>query len=307
MITGHLPLFCLSIDPISQDISMNGAKEAQGATAEAIQYHHDVGNDFYRLWLDKSMTYSSALWEAGDTLESAQERKREWHIAAAHAAEASRVLEVGCGWGHLLRRLVEAYGTGYAMGLTLSEAQAEYIASLNNPKLRVRVEGWERHRPAEPYGAIISIGAFEHFARPGLSRAEKVARYRTFFSRCHSWLTPGSRLSLQSIAYAHGLSVDLAPFFASVFPESDLPLLAEIEEASRGLFVIETMRNDPDHYARTLNEWLDRLMSRRDEAVGLVGEDTVEHYQRYLRNSARNFDSGLLMLLRLGLRRVDER
>jgi cyclopropane-fatty-acyl-phospholipid synthase len=279
-------------------------KKKEGASAKAIQAHYDVGNDFFRLWLDEGMTYSCALWEDGDTLESAQERKLDWHIAAAKAQRAARVLEIGCGWGHLLRRLADS-GVAHAEGLTQSRAQAEHIASLGHPKLRVREESWERHRPDAPYDAIISIGAFEHFVRPGMTSAEKIDRYRAFFSRCHSWLKPDGRLSLQSIAYATDLETDLSKYFALVFPESDLPRLAEIEAASSGLFAVETMRNDPDHYARTLAEWLDRLTARFDEAVELVGEPAVEHYQRYLREAAHHFEVGTLMLLRIGFRRVD--
>jgi cyclopropane-fatty-acyl-phospholipid synthase len=278
-------------------------KKRAGASAKAIQAHYDVGNEFFRLWLDETMTYSSALWEDGDSLESAQERKRGWHIAAAKARGVPRVLEIGCGWGQLLRRLVES-GVSHAEGLTLSRAQAEHIASLGDARLHVRVESWEKHRPAAPYNAIISIGAFEHFARPGLSSAEKTERYRAFFTRCHSWLAPGGRLSLQSIAYATD-QTDLTKHFALVFPESDLPRLAEIEAASKGLFVVETMRNDPEHYARTLAEWLDRLTSKFDEAVEAAGEPAVEHYQRYLREAAHHFEVGNLMLLRIGFRRAD--
>ena len=71
---------------------------APGASAEAIGYHYSIGNEFYRLWLDKTITYSGALWEEGDTLEAAQFRKLDYHLTQARVQPGARVLDVGCGW-----------------------------------------------------------------------------------------------------------------------------------------------------------------------------------------------------------------
>src|SRR2546427_8685 len=101
-----------------------------GASPEAIQYHYDIGNEFYRCWLDDSLTYSCALWEADaplDALEQAQCRKLDFHVASARAKGAATVLDVGCGWGSLLRRLVEVHEVERAIGITLSPAQASLI------------------------------------------------------------------------------------------------------------------------------------------------------------------------------------
>src|SRR5688572_16594443 len=89
-----------------------------GATRAAIQHHYDVSNDFYRLWLDRNMLYSCALWEEGDDLDQAQVRKMDYLIEAARAAGQERVLDVGCGWGAVLRRLVSVHGVKHARGLT---------------------------------------------------------------------------------------------------------------------------------------------------------------------------------------------
>src|SRR5688572_25683389 len=94
-----------------------------GASRSAIRHHYDLSNDFYALWLDPSMTYSSALWSDGDSLASAQRRKLDFHIEGARAPGAARVLDVGCGWGGLLQRAVDDWGVGHAVGLTLSQAQ----------------------------------------------------------------------------------------------------------------------------------------------------------------------------------------
>ncbi|MBW4687493.1 MAG: cyclopropane-fatty-acyl-phospholipid synthase family protein [Komarekiella atlantica HA4396-MV6] len=277
-----------------------------GASAEAIQHHYDVSNEFYRLWLDSTNTYSAALWEDNDTLELAQIRKLDYHINQARASNAKRVLDVGCGWGSTLKRLVEVHGVQQAVGLTLSNSQAEWISSFNQPQIDARVESWSDHVPTAPYDAIISIGAFEHFAQLNLSQDEKIAGYRAFFQRCHEWLQPGGCISLQSISYENSRREDFSQFYANeIFPESDLPRLADIATASERLFEVVALRNDREHYARTLRAWQKGLKANRTAAVNLVGEEVVSRYEKYLKFSIIGFHVGTMGLLRVTLRRID--
>ncbi|WP_193196931.1 class I SAM-dependent methyltransferase [Nostoc sp. MG11] len=277
-----------------------------GASAEAIQHHYDVSNEFYRLWLDSTNTYSAALWEDNDTLELAQIRKLDYHINQARASNAKRVLDVGCGWGSTLKRLVEVHGVQQAVGLTLSNSQAEWISSFNQPQIDARVESWSDHVPTAPYDAIISIGAFEHFAQLNLSQDEKIAGYRAFFQRCHEWLQPGGCISLQSISYENSRREDFSQFYATeIFPESDLPRLADIATASERLFEVVALRNDREHYARTLRAWQKGLKANRVAAVNLVGEEVVSRYEKYLKFSIIGFHVGTMGLLRVTLRRID--
>ena len=110
-----------------------------GASREAIQRHYDVSNDFYKLWLDPTMTYSCALFKKeDDDLLTAQEQKLDFHIHQAHARGAERVLDVGCGWGACVNRLTQKHGVAKAVGLTLSEAQRQYVVEMNNPKVECR-------------------------------------------------------------------------------------------------------------------------------------------------------------------------
>jgi cyclopropane-fatty-acyl-phospholipid synthase len=276
-----------------------------GASSEAIQHHYDLGNDFYRLWLDDSLTYSCALWADGDTLESAQERKLDYMIEGARAAGAARVLDIGCGWGSLARRLVEHHGVESVVGLTLSDAQAEHVEALGLDGVDVRVENWADHEPGEPYDAIISIGAFEHFASYGLPRDERVAAYRKFFRRSRELLRPGGRLALQTCSKGNNVRLDrqttaeLRFIIETIFPESELPWLSEIGLASEKLLDPVSVRNDPDHYARTCAAWLERLRAHRDEALELVGERPVADYERYLDVTVKHFTRRHLGLLRL--------
>jgi len=278
-----------------------------GASAEAIQFHYDAGNEFYRLWLDETLTYSCALWGGEETLERAQLAKLDYHIEKAHARGCERVLDIGCGWGSALNRLVSSAGVRSATGLTLATQQAAHIRRQSWPGVEVRIESWSDHAPAAPYDAIISIGAFEHFARLGVPLEEKVKGYRSFFNRCSDWLAPGGSLSLQTISYENSAREDFSPFFASrIFPESDLPRLSEIATASDRLFEVVSLRNDRKDYARTLLEWRRRLRKRRSEAVALVGEAVFERYDNYLHLLAIGFHVGSMGLLRLELRKLEQ-
>ncbi len=287
----------------------------RGASPEAIQSHYDAGNEFYELWLDPTLSYSCALWEDGeadDRLEQAQLRKIDHHVERSGARGAGRVLDVGCGWGAVLKRLVGAHGVRHATGLTLSRQQARHVAACRHPAVDVRLENWADHAPAEPYDAVISVGAFEHFARPEWSEEEKVASYRAFFARCHGWLRPGGRLSLQTISYGNldrersRQSPGHAFLLRQVFPETDVPTVANLVEAAEGLFEIVILQNDREDYRRTCRVWFERLLARRAEAEALVGKDVAARYLRYLKLSATLFHSGYTYLLRVALRRLDE-
>lgn len=284
---------------VSTSQSPSTGSDAPGASREAIRAHYDLSDDFFRLWLDPEMVYSAALFEDGDDLARAQMRKLDHHIDAARARGAARVLDVGCGWGAMLRRLVKTAGVKDAVGLTLSASQAAWIRSAPLPGITVREESWREHRPEAPYDAIVSIGAFEHFARPGLSPVEKLTAYREFFEFCHGALKPNGRLSLQTIAYVGGRA-ELPPFIADeVFRESELPLIAEPLTAAADTFEVVALRNDREHYARTLTLWERALLAHEEEAIALVGADAVAHFHRYLKISAMGFRTGAICLLRM--------
>jgi cyclopropane-fatty-acyl-phospholipid synthase len=275
-----------------------------GRTAEAasaIRHHYDVGHEFYRLWLGSTMTYSCAMWQGeDDTLDAAQERKLRYHLQAIRAADARRVLDIGCGWGSLLQRLSAECGVERSVGLTLSDDQAAYVERAGHRGVDVALESWVDYAPDQPFDGIVSIGAFEHFATPDDSPAERARVYREFFTRCREWLHEDGALSLQTIAYANMAREDASSFIQQeIFPNADLPTFAEIATAAEGIFAVRTVRNDPLDYARTLEAWARGLRRHRDEAVELVGPDVVERYSRYLKHSAFGFRMGKLALLRL--------
>jgi cyclopropane-fatty-acyl-phospholipid synthase len=291
---------------MSNEVPMSGAKTSNpGASKAAISFHYDLGNEFFRLFLDRECCYSCAMYhEASASLEKAQERKLEYHIQQARATGAERVLDIGCGWGALQKRLVNVHGVRLAIGLTLSKNQADWIRSIGLPGVEVHIESWSDHVPTTAYDSIISIGAFEHFARPSYSRAERVGGYREFFERCYRWLKPGGWMSVQTIGLGAVDRGTEGHFVAeNIFPESDLPRLGEIVDAAEGLFEIVFVRNDRSDYQRTNQEFRARLRRNWHEAVGLVGEETVRRFDRYFRLSAAGFSLGTTNLYRITFRK----
>jgi cyclopropane-fatty-acyl-phospholipid synthase len=282
----------------------------RGASAGAIAHHYDVGNDFYSLWLDESMTYSCALWEnENDDLAAAQLHKVDYLVSLSGASGRDRVLDIGCGWGFAMRRLIAEHGVRHATGLTLSEEQAHHIEGLGDPRLEVRLQDWADFVPEAPYDAAISAGAMEHFVKFGWQRPQKVAAYRRFFEKCYESLKPGAGMALQTIGKGNvvldeqGLK-DIIFIAQHIFPESDLPRLAEIVHAAEKLFEVKSVVNHREHYARTCSAWLERLQANRAKATEIAGPEKVEIYQTYLKASIRQFRLGHANLYRLSLVRV---
>jgi cyclopropane-fatty-acyl-phospholipid synthase len=284
-----------------------------GATAAAVQSHYDVSNDFYRLWLGPSMMYSSGLWRAGDDaadLERAMERKVDFFAGQTVQSPDAAVLDVGCGWGWNLRRLVSQHGISRGVGLTLSEAQRDYVDADPIDGVDLRLEGWADHHPNTPYGAIFSYGAFEHFARDGSTSAERVTAYRDFFAACRDWLVPDGRVGLETIA--HDDAPDTAApkgrgpvgdFVLGIYPESIPPHLCEIVLGFEPYFELELLRADGADFARTCRLWLLRMRQHEPEAAQLVGADVVRRFRRYLAASETQFRLRSITNYRLVLRR----
>jgi cyclopropane-fatty-acyl-phospholipid synthase len=282
---------------------------ARGASREAISFHYDVGDDFFRLWLDPQLVYTCALWGPRPedlSLEAAQAAKIDYFAEALALRAGARVLDIGCGWGGALERLARAHGAGCGVGLTLSANQALHLQRRASPAIEARLCDWRDYEPAEPFDAILSIEAIEAFARRGLGRGEKTAIYRELFERCHRWLKPGGRLGLQMICYGNAGPEHFDEFIGEeIFPESDLPRLSEVVEAAERRFEMVSLRNDRQDYVHTLRCWLRRLSERRAEAEQLVDAATVAKFREYLRLSWFMFQTGACDLHRVVLRRVD--
>jgi cyclopropane-fatty-acyl-phospholipid synthase len=287
-------------------VSVAETAEPIGSTSAEMRSHYDSGNRFFGLWLDRTMSYSCAMFREGDSLEDAQIRKLDYHIDNVRLFEGASLLDIGCGWGGILARAAARYPGIRGTGITVAAEQVDYIEKLKIPNAQVHQFSWLEFQPQEKYDAIISIGAIEHFGRVGASSAQKLAGYRHFFELCHKWLKRGGRFSLQSVTYGNMNASDQSTFLnTEIFPRSELPTLAELSEASRGLFEIKTLRNDRLDYAETNRRWLRGLKQHRQEAEQLVGPKKVKNYLDYLSLSVIGFHVGNSDLMRISFERIE--
>lgn len=286
-------------------------------SAEDIRFHYDIGNDFYALWLDETMTYSAGLWDGirpdeADALARSQRAKFVCHLdltGAKGEVGDFHLLDIGCGWGGLMDHALSSGRVTSATGLTLSDAQRAYIEARAHPDMRVDLTDWQSHRSERRYDAIVSVEAFEHFVAPGTPREERVRVYAAFFERCHGLLRPGGRMSLQTGAYdgVSGPDGPVGVFISNdIFPGGSLPRLTDIAAACDPYFSLEVVVGSAADYAMTLNAWSARLLSARRHAKTLMGDDVVRRYRIYLRACETTFARGAATLYRIGLRRRDE-
>ena len=211
-----------------------------------------------------------------------------------------RVLDVGCGWGAQMRTVLDDFGAASCVGLTLSEEQAAHVRGLGRDDISVQITNWHDYVPEKPFDAVISVGAFEHFAHPEQSREERRAIYRRFVESCLRWTDGKGRLSLQTIAYGTMAPDEANPIISGdIFPAAELPTLEDIVVASQGLFRMVRLRDDGPDYSRTCQAWAQRLRQEMRRPDSAIDRELGERYHRYLRLSAAGFAMGKIVLLRI--------
>lgn len=247
-----------------------------------IAAHYDLGNDFYRLWLDESMSYSSALWrEPGQSLQIAQLEKYRHALRSVGAQPGQHILEIGCGWGGLAEVAVQEFGCRVA-GLTLSVEQLEWA------RARAERGGYAGEVEYVLRDYRDERGSYDHIVSIEMIEAVGEAYWPSYFAQLAARLRPGGRIAVQAITIADELfdhyrrDVDFIQRY--VFPGGMLPSpqMFHAQSARAGLTVLADHDFGLD-YARTLGEWLARFNARLD-AVRALGFDErfVRLWQFYL-------------------------
>jgi cyclopropane-fatty-acyl-phospholipid synthase len=267
-----------------------------------VQAHYDLSDDFFRLFLDPTQTYSCAYFERDDmTLEEAQIAKIDLALGKLGLRPGMTLLDVGCGWGATTRRAIEKYDVN-VVGLTLSKNQAAHVQKtfdeMDSPRTkRVLLNGWEQFD--EPVDRIVSIGAFEHFGHD---------RYDDFFKMAYSVLPADGVMLLHTITgltpsqcteRGIPLTFEMARFIkfivTEIFPGGRLPSIEKVEEhSSKANFRLTRRQPLQPHYARTLDLWAEALAAHKDEAIEIQSEEVYERYMKYLTGCANAFRIGYI-------------
>jgi cyclopropane-fatty-acyl-phospholipid synthase len=262
-----------------------------------VQAHYDISNDFFGLFQDPTRTYSCAYFEREDmSLQEAQIAKIDLALAKLDLAPGMTLLDVGCGWGSVMRRAIETYDVN-VVGLTLSKNQCslgqQVLDDVDTGRSRqILLRGWEEFD--EPVDRIVSIEAFEAFPKE---------RYGAFFERCFSVLPDGGRMVLQTIM-GHplkrwpemGIPITMTDlrfmrFIAKeIFPGGSVPCDEDVREYSAAAgFSLAGRQDLTTDYVRTLDTWATRLQDARDRAIAVSSQEIYDRFVKYLLGCADFF------------------
>ncbi|MBO1072979.1 MAG: class I SAM-dependent methyltransferase [Dolichospermum sp. DEX189] len=281
------------------------------STQAEIAVSYDVSNDFFRLWLDKRMIYTCALFEGIDDLEIAQVNKLKWFHEAVRATPDKHLLDIGCGWGGTIEFFSQEMGVKNVTGITLSHAQYSEIKAKSIPGLSVKCVSYTDYQPKEKFDGVISVGMFEHIATPEQARTgEHTSIYRDYFRRAWEWTNPGSWFALQSVIgfrlprNRHDVR-EISWVTSTIFPGAITPRLEAIVASVNPYWEVMEVKTRRDHYAKTTAEWLQRLRSHEALIRQRWGDDKFDEYDRYLSACIMSFEKGYQSLVQIALRRVD--
>ena len=257
---------------------------------KAVQYHYDVSNEFYQLWLDENMLYSCAYFENGDEdLATAQLKKIDHILTKIQLKEGQTLLDIGCGWGALVLRAAQKFGAR-CVGVTLSQNQfdlatARVKAAGLDDRIEIRLQDYRDIHGQ--FDRITSVGMFEHVGRKHLPG---------YFRKVHDLLAD------DGVAMNHGITSSDADSGETalgggefidryVFPDGELPHIGlALEAAQRGGLEAVDVESLRRHYAHTLDIWAENFEARAEEAKKLVDDEKFRIWRVYLAGCAYAFE-----------------
>jgi len=275
--------------PGNRAARLKGIKHSKARDRQAISYHYDVSNDFYRLFLDRNLVYSCAYFPTGtEDLDTAQELKLDHICRKLRLQPGERLLDIGCGWGALVIHAAKRYGVE-ALGITLSRNQYEYAQEwIEREGLegKCRVELMDYRDVNGTFDKLVSVGMFEHVGEEKLS---------VYFRKAWDLLRPGGLFLNHGIACRWKDCTFRKNSFTNryVFPDGQLVAIStSLTHAEEVGFEVRDVESLREHYARTLRFWVSRLEGNHDEALKYVDETTYRIWRLYMAGSAYGFETG---------------
>jgi cyclopropane-fatty-acyl-phospholipid synthase len=242
------------------------------------QRHYDLGDDLYERMLDPRMIYTCAYWENMSSLDAAQEAKLDLVARKLGLKHGMRVLDIGCGWGGAAQFMAECHGATVT-GVTVSKNQQQ-TAQRRCAGLPVDIQLQDYRSMTGNFDAIYSLGMFEHVG---------VRNYRTYLEKAHELLRSDGLFLLHTIG-SNRSSVATDPWIEKyIFPNGQLPSLAQIAAAAEGLWVIEDFHSFGTYYDRTLMAWSENFERHWPEIAPRYGERFHRMWHFWLMASAANF------------------
>lgn len=251
-------------------------------TWQVGEVHYDLGNDFFEAMLDPSMAYTCGYWATADTLEDAQAAKLDLVCRKLELRSGMRLLDIGCGWGSLMKFAAEHYGVD-CVGLTISREQAEFgQARCSGLPVTFRLQDYRQFNRggSERFDCIASVGMFEHVGAKNQG---------AFFEMARRSLKDEGLFLLHTI----GKNVRRTPtdpwIDRYIFPNGDLPSLGQVCDASEDCFVVEDVHNFGADYDRTLMAWHARFEAAWPRFAARYGERFYRMWRYYLLACAGTF------------------
>jgi len=273
--------------------TVDGLRHTKGRDAEVISHHYDVSNRFYELVLGPSMTYTCAVYPTSDaTLEEAQAEKYDLICRKLDLQPGQRLLDVGCGWGGMVRHAAREYGVR-GLGVTLSRQQATWAKEAIDAE---RLGGLAEVRHLD-YRDVLETG-FDALSSIGLTEHIGVRNYPAYFGHLRDRLRPGGWLLNHCITRSHNRRQPIGAFLDRyIFPDGELTgsgrIISEAQDAGLEVWHEENLRT---HYALTLAAWCGNLKDNWEEAVAEVGEGTARVWGLYLAGSRLAFERNEIQL-----------
>ena len=277
-----------------------------------VAVSYDVDNEFFRLWLDKRMNYTCAVFDDTDDLDAAQLAKLDVLYRFGHVRPDSRVLDIGCGWGANLEYLAVDRGVREVHGITLSQAQHAEIMRRDLPRVRSSCVDYRDYTPPVVFDTIMSICMIEHVVTPEQAQAgEAVAGYRDYFRRVWEWSATGAHFALQTILRNRAPRIladirDVGWVSHAIFPGGITPRMEDIVAAVNPYWEIVEVCTRREDYRRTCEHWRTRLRAHEDEIRQRWGGQLFADYDRYLTACVRAFAMHYQSLAQWSLRRIDQ-
>jgi cyclopropane-fatty-acyl-phospholipid synthase len=272
-------------------VELSGRRHSLARDRQAVRYHYDRSNEFFAVFLDRDLVYSCAFFVSDDDdLETAQRRKLDYVCRKLRLQPGERLLDIGCGWGALIRHAVRHYGV-QAVGITLSERQAELArdrvrATELAGRCRVELCDYRELSDWEGFDKLVSIGMVEHVAEDVLS---------AYFRQAWRLLRPGG------VFLNHGISrpANQPPRRGSsflqkyVFPDGELvPIGTMLQFGDEAGFEVRDVESLREHYVLTLRHWLRRLEAGHHAAVEAADEVSYRVWRLYMSGSVHGFRTG---------------